>query len=239
MGDAPVDGNGADPNREPWQSVESGRFDLFRWLPDDIREEFVAAARPRTLHAGATIYSQGDIATEMYRIITGFVRLSVVRVDGRELTYSVFGAPACFGFSSLIDRKGLPHTATAQTDMKLEVLTHSAFADLRARHRRFDEALLQALCGHMRTLSIYMGDASLDGLPNRMARRLADLAGRQRDMATSTVEMSQSELATMLGASRQSVNKQLRQFEEAGLIHLSYGTIVVLDRAGLEALASY
>lgn len=225
--------------REPWQSVESGRFDLFRWLPDDVQRDFIAATRPRTLNAGATLYSQGDVATEMYRIIDGVVRLSVLRHDGRELTYSVFGAPACFGFSSLIDHKGLPHTATAQTDMRIEVISRAAFQDLRARHRPLDEALLQALCGHMRTLSIYMGDASLDGLPNRMARRLADLAGSKRDDPTPVVEMSQADLATMLGASRQSVNKQLRQFEDTGLIRLNYGTIVVLDLAALEALASY
>lgn len=121
----------------------------------------------------------------------------------------------------------------------MEVLSLTAFNDLRAKHRKFDEALLLALCGHMRTLSIYMGDASLDGLPNRMARRLADLAGPQRGAPAPIVEMSQSDLATMLGASRQSVNKELRQFEAAGLIQLSYGTIVILDRAGLEALASY
>ena len=228
---------GDGPDERP-QSAESGRFDLFRWLDDDIRAEFVAASRPRALGAGAIIYAQGDVATEMYRIVEGTVRLSVLREDGRELTYSMVGPPACFGFSSLIDRKGLPHTATAQGPVKLEVLSLNAFRNLRARHRSFDEALLQALCGHMRMLSIYMGDASLDELPKRIARRLADLAGGSADRSTRVVEMSQSELATMLGASRQSVNKQLRVFEEAGLIRLSYGTVVVLDRAALEALAS-
>lgn len=229
----------AGPDREPWQNVESGRFDLFRWLPAEVQSDFLAAARPRNLSAGATIYSQGDLATEMYRIVEGIVRLSVLRHDGRELTYSVFGPPACFGFSSLIDGKGLPHTATAHSDMRIEVISRVAFRDLRARHRLFEEGLLQALCGHMRTLSIYMGDAALDGLPHRMARRLADLAGHKRNDPTPVVEMSQADLATMLGASRQSVNKQLRQFEDAGVIRLSYGTVVVLDLAALEALASY
>ena len=222
---------------ERTQSAESGRFDLFRWLADDIRAEFVAASRPRSLGTGAIIYAQGDVASEMYRIVEGTVRLSVLREDGRELTYSVFGPPACFGFSSLIDRKGLPHTATAQGPAKLEVLSLAAFADLRARHRGFDEALLQALCGHMRMLSIYMGDAALEELPIRIARRLANLTRGSADRSA-VLEMSQSELATMLGASRQSVNKQLRLFEEAGLIRLSYGTVAVLDRAGLKALAS-
>ena len=227
---------GKEDGRVP--SAESDRFDLFRWLPEDLRAEFVLASRPRTLGAGAIIYAQGDVATEMYRIIEGTVRLSVLREDGRELTYSIFGPPACFGFSSLIDRKGLPHTATAQGPVKLGVLSLAAFSDLRMRHRRFDEALLQSLCGHMRMLSIYMGDASLDELPHRVARRLADLAGGSAGRPAPVVEMSQSELATMLGASRQSVNKQLRQFEDEGLIRLNYGTVVVLDRAGLEALAS-
>ena len=224
--------------KERSQSAESGRFDLFRWLPEDIRSEFVAASRPRALAAGAIIYAQDDVATEMYRLVEGTVRLSVLREDGRELTYSMFGAPACFGYSSLIDRRGLPHTATAQGPVKLGVLSLAAFNDLRERHRRFDEALLQALCGHMRMLSIYMGDAALEELPNRIARRLANLTRGSADQSGAVVEMSQSELATMLGASRQSVNKQLRLFEEAGLIRLSYGTVAVLDRAGLKALAS-
>ena len=85
------------------------------------------------------------------------------------------------------------------------MVSRAAFQDLRERYRVFDEALLLALCGHMRTLSIYMGDASLDGLTTRMARRLADLTTARRGEVGAVVEMSQAELAAALGVSRQTV----------------------------------
>ena len=216
-------------------TVAPGQFDLYRWLPSEVQAAFAAAAKRRRYTAGRMIYSQSDFGDEMFRLIEGEVRLSVTRGDGRELVYLLFKPGYCFGESSLIDGGSRPHTAEAQTDAMLDSIPRDQFNRLRTAHPVFESALLRLLCGHMRLLSEYVADASLDQLSSRLASRLLATAREVGDGAL-TVRLSQAELGRMIGASRQTVNKLLQQLRGDGLVALSHGAVTILDQPGLQRL---
>lgn len=215
----------------------TAKFDLLQWMPGPVQVAFRQALRPRRYAAGQIIYLQGDPGLEMYRIASGYVRLSVTRGDGRELIVFLFDPGDCFGGSSLVDGECRPQTAEALTDVELECLDIQAYRRLRQDHRAFDEALMRMLARQMRFASARFADVSLSGLRARVAARILERAQAAEavtgaDMRLKT-RLSQAELARMVGASRQTVNRTLRTLQAEGLITTEYGNIVVQDLAGL------
>ncbi|WP_157220939.1 Crp/Fnr family transcriptional regulator [Flavisphingomonas formosensis] len=214
-------------------------FDMTQWLPEGACRAFHAATRRIRYAQGELIYSQGDIGNAMYRLLSGAVRLSVARADGRELLYLLFQPGDCFGVSSLVDGGPLPQTAEAAEDIEMEVLSKTAFMTLRAQDRAFEDALLRLTTAHMRALSAFFANAHLEDLSARIAGRI--LAAAQGfgestgDGISLTITLSQSELARMVGGSRQSVNKILQQFHREGLLGTTGGRLIIHSTAGLKA----
>lgn len=225
----PVD-DPRDKNAAP-TLIGQGQFDILTRLSPDQCAAFVSAARIRRLAEGQIVYQQDDLGTEMYRVLSGAVRLSLLRPDGRELVFIAFQPGDCFGASSLIDQRPLPHTTTAIGDVELQVISAEDFAALRAGDRAFDAALLWLFSAQMRMLSEYLADATLEDLPVRLVRRLLRLA---RDAgAGPEVHISQAELALMFGVARQTINRLLGGLEDDGLISRTYGVVRLLDVPGL------
>ena len=222
---------GSPPTGLPLAMRRDSPFDMFRWLPADVRDDFVSACRMRRLRPGEQIYDQGDRGDCMFRIVSGAVRLSTMRADGREFLYLLFEPGDCFGASSCIDEGPRPHQAEAADDTELQVLNRSAFDLLRSRHRAFDDALLRLMSGHMRLLSDFLADAHLADLPARVAGRLLSMARgfgvRGGDGVQLSIRLTQSELALMVGGARQSVNKVLQRLEEDGVVSNRGGRLIV------------
>ncbi len=104
----------------------------------------------------------------------------------------------------------------------MQTLSRSAFAAMRA-HRAFNDALL---CGYMRLLSSNVAKLRLEDLETRLVMRLLQSAW-PTGAGLPSVRLSQAELGMMVGATRQSVNKLLREFQEEGLVELAYGRVLV------------
>lgn len=204
------------------------RFDILAGLPERVRDKVLRVARVRSLSDGQMIYQQGDIGAEMLRVVSGNVRLSLLRPDGREVVFIAFQPGDCFGASTLVDGLPLPHTATAVGQVRLQVVAGEDFAALRAGGRAFDTALLQLFCAQMRMLSDFLADASLDDTPRRLAHRLLELSQTGRRGAPE-VRTSQAELGLMLGVTRQTVNRLLGRFEAQGLLRRTYGAVRLDD----------
>ena len=212
-------------------------FDLFLWLAPEAREDLIRAMRPRAFGAGQSIYCQGEPANDMYRISSGFVRLSVRAEDGGEAVFLLFGPGDFFGASSLVDDRPRPHTADALTAVTLDVLGARDFAALRAQHPSFGDALMRLFIGQMRAASRQLVNSRLHNLSARIAKRILELLDVAKlvhdDGASPPVQIPQSELAAMVGTSRQSANKVLKSLQADGLIEVRRKTIVVVDAQGL------
>ncbi len=209
-----------------------GRFSLLPLLPEAARQALLDCAHTLDVPDGHVLYRQGDIGANMFCILEGQVRLTLLRADGRELVFVNYEAGDCFGLTSLIDGGPLPHTAQAHGPARLKALSRSVFQRLRANHWEFNDALLKLLCSNVRVLSDYVTGASLDDLTRRVASKLIEVAREGPDGAP-VVRLSQTEMAMLLGVSRQAINRQLKQFEDAGLIRIKYGGVMLRNLAGL------
>lgn len=223
-------------------NLSSSPFDVFQWLPDEICAEFSHLARLRHYAPGELIYCQGESGARMYRLVSGAVRLSVIRADGKELLYVMFEPGDCFGVSSLIDGESLPHTAAAVGDTEIQTIGRSGFERLRAEHREFDDALLRLVSRHMRLLSGFLADAHLEDMTARVASRIVATArsfGQPTESGISlSIALSQAELALMVGGTRQTVNKVIQQFQHGGLVSMKGGRLTVHSIEGLLRIAS-
>jgi CRP/FNR family cyclic AMP-dependent transcriptional regulator len=208
------------------------RVDLFGFLDEPATEDFVASAGSRVVPAGQRIYTQDDRHRVMYRIVSGRAWLSYSRADGRELLYMFLGPGECFGISGLVDGHGLPQSATARTDVTLQVISHDTFERLRRRHACFDDAIMRSILRDVRIMISYLAEAALDDLPARVARRLLALA-LPDSQGRLVVDLPQSELAAVFGVSRQTLNRVLRDLESEGLVQLGYGTVALTRPAEL------
>lgn len=221
---------------------QNSRFDMVQWMTPQVREAFHASASRRRLSARQIIYVFGNAASEMYRIVSGSVRLFATRSDGREVVFLKFQPGDCFGEASLIDNETRPQTAQAVTDVELEVIDAAAFRRLRGAYREFDEALLRLLSQQMRFANGLFIDLSLNDLLGRIARRILEAAQASRaphdGAATLDLPLSQAEIASMVGASRQTVNRALQQLQSMGLLQTEYNRIIVHDLDWLRLLAT-
>jgi CRP/FNR family transcriptional regulator, cyclic AMP receptor protein len=207
-------------------------FDIFQWLSAEGQEAFTLASRRRHFSDSCRIYSQSEPGNEMYRIVSGSVRMSVLRHDGREALYLVLEPGDCFGICSLIDGAPRSYTTRAHGDVELQVLRRDACERLRSQHASFGEGLIRLMSRHMRLLSEYFVSSTLDEISCRVAQRL--LKAQKPSVISGhgirlTVRLSQSEIAHMVGASRQAVNKVLQRFQDDGLISIEYGSVQVHD----------
>jgi CRP/FNR family transcriptional regulator len=219
-----------------WNAVSGALGDVLQWLPEAIRVSFGEKCHIRTFSPGQFIFHYGDRRKEMYRILQGTARISIMRSDGLQMVYALGGAGECLGASTLIDGDIMPHTAEALDDVKLQVLSAASFHRLRDAHREFDDALLRLMCSRMRLFSAYMANTALAGLPSRVALRLLEVA-RIGSLGQLTLPIGQSALAMLVGASRQTTNKILKQFEKDGLVQLGYGSVELLNLDALRRLA--
>lgn len=216
-------------------------FDLMQWLPQDCQAAFLAAARIVRMPAGHIIYAQSDSGDEMFRLLSGSVRLSVLGADGRDLLFTFFGPGACFGTSSLVDGESRPQTAEVFDPVEIQVIDRAAINRLRAAHPAMNDALLRLLSRHMRLLSDYFAGATLDEVAFRLAQRLVDLGETFGSKAPGGIALprrfSQSELASMVGSARQTVNRVLQDFQHKGWVVTNATGIVLTDMPALQFAA--
>lgn len=215
------------------------QFDFTTWMGPQVAADFAAAVRPRAYPSGATIYGEGDAGAEMYRIRQGTVRLLVTGLDGRHATFLMFGPGDAFGISSLIDDVPRPQTAEAVTAVELDVLDRAAFERLRRGGRDFDTACLKLLSTQMRAVSGFYAGAQLADLRERVERRISDavraFGAADAEGVRLSLRLSQSDLASLVGSSRQSVGKVLQTLQAEGLIRIEYGNVLVPDPSRLLA----
>jgi CRP/FNR family transcriptional regulator len=175
----------------------------------------------------------------MYRVVSGHVRLTTRHPDGKEAVFLLFVPDDWFGVSSLVDDGTRPQTAECLSDVELDVIGRRDFESLRNDHRSFVDALLRLLARQMRIVSAHYARTSILGLSARIALRLIELSevdtnGRENLLS---VQLPQSELAAMTGASRQSVNSILQQLQRSGVIRIENRRIVIADLPALTRIA--
>jgi CRP/FNR family transcriptional regulator, cyclic AMP receptor protein len=204
----------------------------------EVARDFTA----RHFGAGATIFHEGDPGRLLYLIETGQVRIYVQSEEGQETSVIVNGPGDLFGELAVID--GLPRSASAVAVNETLVYTMS-----RDCFREWMRRLPQLAYNFMRLLSVrvryntrQVGSLAQLSVPARLARKLLELAQAYGRAGSNGVcidaPLTQSELASLTGATRESVNKALAVWRRQGLIHLEKGRITIVDADLLREKAS-
>jgi CRP/FNR family transcriptional regulator, cyclic AMP receptor protein len=209
---------------------------LFQGLDRAELGHFAELARERSYPKGSVILFEDDPGDSLYIVRTGRVKVVKVGEDGREVILGWLGVGDHFGELSLID--GQPRSAhvIAVDEADMIILRREDF------RRRVEEssavawALLTALSRRLRRADELIGGLVLLDVPGRVARLLLDAAG-ETGGATIEKRLTHQTIAQMIGASRETVSRTMRDFQERGLITVRGRQISLADRMGLEAVA--
>jgi CRP-like cAMP-binding protein len=207
----------------------------FAGLPLADRRAVIAASERHRLAPGEMLFRQGDEVAPgsgaFYGVVSGGIKASSLREDGKEAILVVLESGNWFGELSLIDRQPRTHDATAIGEVEVLALPRAAFDRLMLRPA-FALGVCRMLAGRVRSLYGMVEDATLRSTRARVARRLLLLArgdATQARDSRAVVPVSQEALAMMLGVSRQTLSKELQGLVRAGAVNLGYGKIAIVS----------
>jgi len=206
---------------------------LFAALDVEGAAALRASLVERNVVKGEVLFAEGEPGDRMYVIVEGKVKLGQTSVDGRESLLAVLGPAEMFGELSLFDPGTRTSTATALTDAIVLGLGNDQLRPWLAGRPEVATALLQALARRLRRTNEAMADLVFSDVPGRVAKALMELGEKFGTITPEglmvTHDMTQEELAQLVGASRETVNKALADFAQRGWIRLESRQVLILD----------
>ena len=194
-----------------------------------LRSSMIETRVPR----GDVVFTEGEPGDRMYVILDGKVKLGHTSTDGRESLLAVLGPGEVFGELSLFDPGPRTATATAVTDAVVIGLGHDNLRPWLAGRPEVAESLLQALAQRLRRTNEALADLVFSDVPGRVAKQLLELADKFGQPGPDGVlvhhDLTQEELAQLVGASRETVNKALADFAQRGWIEVDQREVTLLD----------
>jgi len=212
----------------------------FSEVPKHRRELLLAQARLVEVEAGGRIYRIGDKPDGLYGVVGGEVRLISYPAVGHQIVSLRLQPGDWFGELSTLDGGPRPHDAVAQTAARLFFVSLDRFEAAARQDPGLIRDLARLSGAHQRYAMRYAEQMAFQRLDVRLARQLLGALGAPtpaRNGKSEPLSTTQEVLATMVGASRQAVNRKLKAFEAEGLVKLQYGRLSILDAAGLEKKA--
>lgn len=206
----------------PSETTYLKQVPLFIGLADEDIGEMMAVAKRRTFRSGEVIFHRDDPGTVLYVIKEGKVKISLISPDGQEISLVVFGKGECFGEFAILD--GLPRSADAIALERVECYTlqRSDFHKTIAKNPKIAIQVMEVLSKRIRTTNQMVEDLIFLDVYGRVAKKLLELADTHGTRVDSgiriEVRLTQQELASMVGASRESVNKVMGYFTEKNFI---------------------
>ena len=209
---------------------------LFRELSLDQRNALVQRAHLRTVAGGGAVFLMGDPGDSMMAILNGTVRISAPSPDGKEIILGLLQPGEFFGELALLDGRERSADAKAMTDCTLAILNRRDVLQFLDRSPGGWPSVVAVLCDRLRRTTLQITEVALLELPVRLAKALLRLTAIAAGTAGS-IKLSQRELGNIVGATRESVNKCMREWQRNGAIQIDGNSIRILDRDHLQAIA--
>jgi len=204
---------------------------LFKCLGVDDRRHLFSACRRISLKKGEILFRKGSEGTTLYVIRSGKIKISVTSSMGDEVVLAIFSEGDYFGEMALLD--GLPRSADATAIEPSEVLAlnQSDFTAFLQNNAAAVQAVLRALSLRLRKTDDLLEDTCFLNISARFAKKLVELTELHGEPAEDAIQIgicfSQRELAGMIGASRESINRELRMLKEKGLVTFSDNKVYI------------
>jgi CRP/FNR family transcriptional regulator, cyclic AMP receptor protein len=217
------------------------RAPLFDGLDDEGARGLRRQMAEVKLSRGEHLFLEGEDGDALYVVMDGKMKLTRAAADGRENLLSVIGPGEMFGELSLFDPRPRTSSASAVTDAVLALLKHEALWPLLHERPEVSLHMLRALARRLRRANDVTADLVFTDVPGRVAKNLLDLADRfgtvEPDGLHVHHDLTQEELAQLVGASRETVNKALADFAARGWLQISARSVLILDTERLRKRA--
>ena len=209
------------------------RAGIFQGVEPSTVSALTKQLRPVGFPLGHTVFAQGEPGDRLYIIISGKVKIGRCSPDGQENLLTILGPSDMFGEMSLFDPGPRTASATTITEVRAVSMDRDALRAWIADRPEIAEQLLRVLARRLRRTNNNLADLIFTDVPGRVAKQLLALAqrfGTQEDGSMRvTHDLTQEEIAQLVGASRETVNKALAEFAQRGWIRLDGKTVWICD----------
>lgn len=208
---------------------------LLRDLPDSVMAEIRQLLVRRTVSAGAHIFSKGGQPSGWFGVLEGEVAIVTASSSGSEILLTILDAGDWFGEVAILAGTTNSHDAIARGNCEVAFVPTTGFRQLLARQPELHGRFVRLLAQRVRLLVDIVEDFTTLPMSARLAKRVLAMTDSQAmGSVVRRGRISQEEYALLVGATRQSVNQELRRWEKAGWIRIGYGGVEVIDREALK-----
>ncbi|MDQ3553530.1 MAG: Crp/Fnr family transcriptional regulator [Chloroflexota bacterium] len=209
------------------------RCALFAHADQETLQRVARGLRRRRFRRNEVIFHQGDAGDSLHIIATGAAKIVLPSAEGEEAIIATLRPGDFFGELALLDEATRSATAAALEPTETLVLPRAVFRELLEGDSRLRDALLEGLAHELRRITGHVEELHFLDLAGRLAMRLVRLARENDPSAAGEVLLdwpyTQSDLASMIGGTRQSVNKLLSGLVGDGLVRIERDTLVITD----------
>jgi CRP-like cAMP-binding protein len=207
------------------------QHEMFEDLDDEKLDQIVQMSEERDLVRGDVIFSEGSDADALYIVVSGRIAISNKNFDGRESMVALMERGDLFGEMSLFDGLGRSAEARALETSAIVVIPFAPLRMLWEDHPELLWRVIAMLTRRLRAMDEALADSFFLDVTGRTAKHLLDLAGERDEFE---IPITQEELAGLVGASRERVNKAISSFLRLGWIEQQDRLYKILKRRELE-----
>ena len=217
------------------QSVQEtlSRAGIFQGVDPDAVVNLISQMQTESFPRGTTIFDEGEPGDTLYIIIEGKVKLARHAPDGRENLLSVMGPSDMFGELSIFDPGPRTSSAVCVTEVNAATMDSEMLRTWINDHPEISQQLLRVLARRLRRTNASLADLIFTDVPGRVAKTLLQLANRfgiqEGNGLRVNHDLTQEEIAQLVGASRETVNKALATFAQRGWIRLEGKSVVIVN----------
>lgn len=216
-------------------------IELFDGLDRKQIEGIVDVVRTQSLKRKEELFHKGDTGRQVFIVISGKLKALTTSTDGDDVVFSILGPGEVFGEIALLSGTTRTATISAIEACELLVIDRRDFMAFLDTHPDISANLLQVLALRLKRVSELVEDTLFLNLPLRLAKKLDALArlyGHEVEGGIRVdLKLSQEEWGDLVGATRESINKQVRQWVDAGVVRVDKGYIVIQQPGELQKLA--
>ena len=209
-------------NKSISKQLDSG---LFRTLSDDLKSELTKNAILRCYPSDAIIYNVGDQSDGLYGVVAGSVRLTSMDPEGRLFIFGTMRPGWWFGETSTLDGAPRGQNAIAGEDCRVAKISRTVVMELLEREPRLYLHFIEIFCKRLRRAGLVIEETAFLNTKLRLANHLLRI---NEDRKKLPLKLTQEDLAAILGVTRQSIYRTIKQWQKNKWVSVEYGNIVIL-----------
>jgi CRP/FNR family cyclic AMP-dependent transcriptional regulator len=203
---------------------------FFQQLSDKELDVVRSVAVEKTYAKNAVVLTEGEMGDSLYMIESGKVKVFIGDEEGREIILKMLGPGAFFGEMSMIDKQPRSASVTTIEASTFLVLAHAPFERCVEQVPRIANLVMQCLAQRVREADRKIGTLALMDVYGRVASTLLELSVYHNGKLVVGEKLSQQDLANMVGASREMVNRILKDLSDRGFISIESKSITIINR---------